>query len=369
MFKIRLRGSEPSTNNIMDDMKSLKPLETMSPPKFKEPKKEKERQSLLELSSVSLSDKLKEKKDKKGKKKSKWADIFSKYNPSTDNTTVDVSEVSLDEYVTMLERRNSDDYTDDDIVDEQRRGYDKLKRDDNIYKKEFAEELTLLYNLLNESTNFGKKLDRKFDSMENSKVRGTTKYSTDLAMSIISIKGNKLSILKEIASIKKIIADLKFKETKSKDEGAYSMDRLASSYLKGVMSQGRGDFVKNMGHGGFDDYGDRKEHITSSYLNEYEREDVDDIIANRLRNEGNPFRSEEGTLNIEMEKLGIKTMIKRNVESGEWYFINVDKDGNRVDGYPVPSTDRRIKWNDDNGTATDEWNGIYKVMNVYDSLY
>jgi hypothetical protein len=367
MFEIKYSNQDSSSdNNILDDMKSLKPLETLEPPKFKESKKPASN-SLVDLAGLSLSDKLKETSKKKKKKKSKWEETFAKYDPSRPESNEPNSEMSLEEYVRRLEKMESDEYGDDDIINEQRRGYDRLKREDNIYKKEFAEELTLLYGLLNESTHFGKKLDRKFDSMETSKVRGTTKFSTDLAMSIISVKGNKLAILKEIAAIKKTIADLKFKETKGKDESSYSMDRIASSYLKGIMTQGRGDFVKAVGYGGFDN--SPADHVTSTHLNEYEKEDIDDAIMSRLRNEGNPYRTEEGSLNIEMETLGIKTMIKYNIDNGDWYFFNVDRDGQIVEGYPLPSMDKKIKWSEDRRTATDDGNGFYKVLEVSGELF
>ena len=369
MIRIKYFDPDEPKKDIISGLKALAPVEPpIVPEEEKKPKKKKKEESIsAPLSELSLTSKIKE-KNKRKKSKSKWESIYSKYVPGNAPSAED-DEITLEEFVKRLEAAGDDEYDGDDIINEQSRGYGRLKKEENVYKKEFAEELTLLYNLLNESTHFGKKLDRKFDAMEGNKTRGINKFSNDLAMSIISVKGNKLSILKEIASIKKTIADLKFKESKGKEEGGGSMERLASSYLKGIMTQGRGDFIKNMGSAGYDDYTSEDDHVTSAHLNSYEQDDIDEVISRRLNDEGNPFRSKEGSLNIEMETLGIRTMIKYNLDTGEWYFFNVDRDGQRVDGYPLPSADKKIKWSEDYTSATDEWNGIYKVLSVTDEFF
>ena len=48
-----------------------------------------------------------------------------------------------------------------------KRSYDKYKEDENEFKKEFAEELTMLYDLLDDANKFNKKLLTVSDRDEN----------------------------------------------------------------------------------------------------------------------------------------------------------------------------------------------------------
>ena len=83
----------------------------------------------------------------------------------------------------------NNEYEDDvtgDIARKGKRSYNKLKDGDNKYKKEFAEELTMLNDLLDEVNKFGKSLDKKYESMSGSKTKGVSKYTNDLIQSIIT---------------------------------------------------------------------------------------------------------------------------------------------------------------------------------------
>jgi hypothetical protein len=363
MDEIFYSDSKKSKEEVLTDIKNLKPLGF----KINNISNEQKIQTPRDASFVDLL-----KNTKKSKNKNKKTDeifVLPQNNEFNSRPTLQ----SL--YTESLYSNDDDDEDDNDIIGEQRRGYGKLKKE-NSYKKEFAEELTLLYDLLHESKIFGKELEKIFKASSNSKVRGASKYMNDIASNIISVKNNKLSILKEISNIKKVIADLKLKETKGKSDSGEeaSAERIASNYLKSILSHGRNRFIQ--------DISDQREphELETSYhqydnshandIDDEEREDLDTEINDRLERDGNPYRSSEGSKYIEMENRGIQTMIEKNIDSGEWRFINVDRDMQKVNGFPLPNTNNvKMKFSDGSQYATDQWNHIYKIIEVIDDFY
>ena len=230
-----------------------------------------------------------------------------------------------------------DDDDGEEIIDEQKRNYKKLKKDENDFKKEFAEELTLLYKLLDETSQFGKSLEKDLSAIKGNKVRGVSKYTNDLAELVLSSKQNKLNILKEITGLKKTIADLKIKseaKAKANETGNNSPEYLASAYFKNILSHGRNNFINVMGADGSksddDDYDMMAERINAikndDYDDEYSNDDrYNAIIESRLENTINPYRSDDGNKYIEYEQRGVKLYVKKCVDTGEWEFVDIDK--------------------------------------------
>lgn len=270
--------------------------------------------------------------------------------------------------------------SDKDIIKEQKKGYKKLKKDENPYKKEFAEELTILYNLLDETGKFGKSLERDLAALKGSKARGVSKYTNDLAELILTSKNSKLSILKEISAIKKTVADLKLKadaKEKSKNsDNNNNPEYLASAYFKNIMNHGRSNFVSGFGTGGNDDaYNDPyEETITRLESNNIggniTNDDYDDytqIMMERLRTDGNGYRSEAGSKYIEYEPRGVQIYVKKCIDTGEWEFVALDKNNIQIDDYPLPTKRDagRMKFSDDGRYATDSKGRIYNLIEFY----
>lgn len=318
-------------------------------------------------------------KKKKGKKKKKIKnELIKNGKVIDDNVDEKETEMILDEDLIDVDNLLSDDEDDidDDIIDEQRHGYNKLKKESNPYKKEFAEELTLLYNLLDESSKFGKKLDKMFEGMEKSKTRGINKYVNDLILSILSSKSNKLQILKEISGVKKSIIDLKIKsDSKEKtNSGQQSSEMLASNYFKNVLKYGRNNFIRDFKNkDDYDDYDETDElinNIEKSKYEDYSDEEMDeynDIIDNRLDEEGNPYRSDEGSKYIEYEKRGVKIFIKKCIDTGDWEFVALDKYQQQIFDYPLPSRKSagKVKFSEDGKYCSDDKGRTYKVIEYY----
>jgi hypothetical protein len=223
-----------------------------------------------------------------------------------------------------------------------KRSYDKYKEDENEYKKEFAEELAMLYDLLDEANKFNKKLTKKYDAIEGSKAKGTSKYLNDLIESVLSSTTNRLQIIKEINSLKKNIQELKIKADGkyAKMGGDGSLEDSANSFFQNIMDVGRNNFVSALN-------GDPDIHYSNpEYSNDEDIEyanslpDAQDalheMINERLENEGGNRRSNEAEMYIIYENMKPEIKILRSAMDNTWEIIAVDKDGQRIVDYPVP---------------------------------
>ena len=164
---------------------------------------------------------------------------------------------------------------------------------------------------MDEVNKFNKELEKKYKSVEGSKTRGISKWTTELINSMLSAKTSKLQILKEISNIKKTIADLKIKQDgkKANIEGEKSVDLLASQYFQNVLKYGRNKFIQDLGSSRddedeIDDLLEQIEKNKMSYSSD-ELERIQSYIEERLETEGNPFRSEAGSKYIQYENRGV----------------------------------------------------------------
>ena len=253
-----------------------------------------------------------------------------------------------------------------------KRSYDKYKEDENIYKKEFAEELAMLYDLLDESNKFSKKLTKKYDNMEGSKAKGTSKYMNDLIESILMSNTNKLQIIKEINSLKKNIQELKIKADGkyAKMGGDGSLEDDANSFFQNIMGVGRNAFVSAL-NGDPDIHFSNPEYSSDEdieYVNSVPdaQDALHEMINDRLENEGFN-RSADADKYIIYENLKPELMIMYSVLDNTWEIIAVDKDGQRIIDYPVPTKKDlgKMKFSADKRFATDAYGRSYKVMEKY----
>lgn len=349
-------------SSLISDLKALTPfnVETSSETSFTDE---------MSLSKIVKENKKKKKEKKKGKKK-KRDDV-----ELLDDIDPDAEQSNDDEFffIDLEELEEKEEDIAGDIVGVQRKNYSNLKKEENPYKQEFAEELTLLYDLLEELTNYTKKLEKKYDVLDGAKTRGISKYTMDLATSILQGKTSKLQVIKEIASVKKTIADLKLKlDAKSKDNSSsMNADTLAASYLQNIIKHGRTSFVDALSKGGTQNYDDTPDvdiegWDTSGVLGEALQYDkYQDMIEERLSSETNRYRdSEDGDTYIRYENLGVKLYIKRCIDSGEWDIIALDKNKQQIFDYPIPDKDSlgKMKFSDDGTYASDKFGRSYKVI-------
>lgn len=367
-------------------LSGIRSLSKLAPVK-KQPEPVLDESEPLILSKIGK--KKKDKKNKKGKKglEMDYLSLGEVVNTSEDDTeddlidAIDNGDDNLLDIDALL--NEDDDQIEDGIIDEQRKSYGKLKNQENPYKKEFAEELTLLYNLLHEIDKFGKDLEKKYKQIENSKVRGASKYVNDLIISILTSKTSKLSVLKEISSIKKIVNDLKIKEDGKKSNNAEGANaqQIASTYLQNILKVGRSNFTRQLlgssSAGGIgesdndelDELVDEIESGSNSY-NESAMDAIQRKIEERLEIEGNPMRSEAGSRAIEYENRGVKIIVKKCTDTGEWEFVAVDRDNMIIHDYPVPDKGKvgKMKFSQDDRFATDGLGRTYKVQTYFSDM-
>jgi hypothetical protein len=346
-------GSNDEPKSIMDELKDLQTVDIHQDDSviFTTAKKKQKKDSDIEKTK-------KKKKKKKGSLKAISDDLdLLVYDDGIDKEVENI----IDLEAIMLDKEKADDES-DAIVSRGRKGYKKLKNGENIYKKEFAEEITLMYSLLDEINQYGKELEKELKSIKTSKVRGATKNTNDLATLVLNSKEARLRILKEIIATKKTCADLSIKESKdnkNKKGNGDNAEILAAKYFKNIISHGRTDFIDRFSD---DDDDDEPRRLSDRDEDEYDR-----VLEERLSYNGNPYRSEESDKYIEYENRGVQIRINKCIDTGEWEFVAIDKDNIRIDDYPLP--DRRIagkiKFSEDGEYATDKIGRIYKVMEYY----
>ena len=253
-----------------------------------------------------------------------------------------------------------------------KRSYDKYKEDENEFKKEFAEELTMLYDLLDDANKFSKKLNKKYDSIDGSKAKGTSKYLNDLIASVLTSNTNKLQIIKEITNLKKTIQELKIKADGkyAKAGGDGTLEDQTNSFFSNIMNVGRNNFVSALN-------GDPDIHFMNpDYSNDDDieyanslpdaQDAIHEMINERLSNEGNG-RSIEAEKYIIYENLKPELVIMYSVLDNSWEMIAQDKDGQRIIDYPVPTKKElgKMKFSSDRKFATDSYGRSYKVIEKY----
>ena len=96
------------------------------------------------------------------------------------------------------------------------------------------------------------------------------------------------------------------------------------------------------------------------------QEDLHNKINERLMNEESN-RSAEADKYIIYENLKPEYVIMFNVMDNTWEVVAIDKDGQRIPDYPVPTRKElgKVKFSHDNRYATDAYGRTYKVMEKY----
>ena len=280
-----------------------------------------------------------------------------------------------DDFYQAIDNWDNGEYVEEPLDKYSRKGkrsYDKYKEDENEYKKEFAEELAMLYDLLDEANKFNKKLNKKYDSIDGNKAKGTSKYLNDLIESMLSSTTTRLQIIKEINSLKKNIQELKIKSDskygKIGNDGTLEED--ANSFFQNIMGVGRNNFVSALNgdpdiHFSNPDYSNDDDIEYANSLPDA-HEALHEMINERLENEG-AARSIEAEKYIIYENMKPELIVTYSVVNNTWEMVAVDKDGQIIQGFPVPSKKDlgKMKFSQDKKFATDAYGRSYKVVEKY----
>ena len=248
----------------------------------------------------------------------------------------------------------------DYIIGKKKKGGKKKEKDKGkiiSHKKDFDAEMSLLKDLYKDQSNFVDSLQKKYDQLDNMKssVRGVGKFTTDLIMSLNSARTLNSSILNNIISLKKTIADLDFKERKEfggsgSGEGMNAAN-YASNYLKQIISAGRNNIgASQESYDSFDDLDD------------------DDGIASSISDAlGDIEREEEVNKYLKYENRFVKVKVIWHTGyagddfTKQYDFIAVDADNNVVSDYPVPLKTSMIP-NFSTQSCTDKYGTKYDMI-------
>lgn len=366
-IEIYTDDSPQSLPSMIDEMKQL----TSTKPKKKNTAVDYDEPVIMSKITTKKKDK---KKKRKGRTLSDDAtfESLSIDDDTTDDSNNEVDDNALLDIEAVLMEEDEEEDIEGDLTSKGKGGYHELKKHKNNFKKEFAEELTLLYSLLDETSKFGKSLEKDLEALKGSKVRGVSKYTNELAQLILNVKGTKLSIVKEINSTKKTVADLTMKsEAKTKDnDNKNSPEHLASAYFKNILTHGRTNFIDTIAGGTSYAQDDLESVVNEIESNDGSSDDEDEytrILTERLEANGNPNRSLAGSKYIEYENMGVKINVRKCIDTGEWEFVAIDKYKQRVDDYPVPTKREagRMKFSSDGEYATDSKGRIYNVIEYF----
>lgn len=260
------------------------------------------------------------------------------------------------------------------IIKKGKRTYNNCSKDEeNEFKKEFKEELTMLYDLLDDSNKFNKKLIKKYDNIDGSKAKGTSKYLNDLIASILTSNTNKLQIIKEITNLKKTIQELKIKADGKKGSSDNStIEGQANNFFKDIMNVGRNNFISALNNDPDSqftepEYSNDNDIEYANALPEVQ-EEIHSRINERLNNEdNNTKRSIEADKYIMYENLKPELCVLFNNLDNTWEMVAMDKDGQRIIDYPVPTRKElgKVKFSSDRRFMTDGYGRSYKCIEKY----
>ena len=249
----------------------------------------------------------------------------------------------------------------DDIILTERKRYKQKGKDD--FEDDFSQVLALLYDNLKKSEQLDRDLDKLVKPALSSRTRQMSKYVTELISAKISNNSNSLSIIKEISATRKKIADLRMAEAKNNkqaDFGENNPDLIAGAFFDRISSMGRNNFMNSVNTAQDVDY---QLVENDNYFDNTDDENLPDFDIDSVLAERDTGRSEEEELKIKFEKLNPKIVIIRDIEDGTWDFAALDKNGDTIEGYPLPDKNRvgRITFSYDGSTATDDQGQTYKV--------
>lgn len=249
------------------------------------------------------------------------------------------------------------------------------KPKDENYETRFREEQSQLNKVLKDAEDVYTASKEIFDTLKDSKARGTSKMLTDVMSNLNSANTTRLQIIKEKSNLKKNIAELKLKQKQMKDKEETDNNNLmaeefGSKYLTDLYSsQGNRTNVINAINNAQSSNYDPNEVILPSnfedesgtYDIEYD-EDADDIISKRVKN--STVRSDEVEANIKYEHLEPETCIKV-LPDNTYEVYCIDKFGNPMpDDYPVPTPEMigKLTYKFDSNIATDSTGRIYRMI-------
>lgn len=246
----------------------------------------------------------------------------------------------------------------DDLFGESSGGKKKKKKKKNKdgpidHSDDFEKEISLLQDILRDQTKLSDSLQETYNTLnrQKSNARGVGKFTTDLISTLNTSRSLCKDTVKEIAGIKKTIAELNMKERDKFGamNGADSEDmgQFASSYLKKIMGA-NSDLSGGSNEFGIDDVDSADDFFTDMDFNMRSSEDFVDRSSDA-----------EKYLKYENQKVTVKVLFDEENDTKE--FVAINEDGEVVDDYPLPTTINTLSINRSTGIATDKFGQKFNV--------
>ena len=311
-----------------------------------------------DLESISNSQLFVYDKKKKKKKKKKDSDVLELIRGETHayaikNGDEEQQVEDLEDLCEILENSDPEDFSTGII----RANKTAKKNNENEFRKEFNDDIALLYDLLESLKSLDNDLSAKFDQAAGKNVRGVSKYIIDLAAQLLNCKSNQANVIRQITMIKESAEKLKISNDKNHpDNAGNNIEFTASAILNKIMTGGRKNFIDQLDGGSYSISGD----MQPSYDDEFVDQLTDGLSG--IENE----QSEELNKYVKYQSLEPKILIEKNIDSGDWRFIAMGKDEQEITDYPLPEKDDSgITFTDDGEYGTDKYGRRYKVISTF----
>ena len=224
----------------------------------------------------------------------------------------------------------------------------KEKEGPKDYYDDFAPEIGLMRNMLEDATKFTDSLQKRYYALESTKssARGVGKFTTDLISSINQARSVSSQLLNNITSLKKSIADLNMKERKeaaaANGGDGEDLSNFSASFLRKLIQQDRSDAAM---------YGDA---VPISG----DEDDIFDNISELLADNG---RSDEVDKYLKYENRNVELVAYVDPDTDAYEIKAIAEDGEELYDYPIPEVER-MDINHSTEIATDEYHTRYRII-------
>lgn len=226
----------------------------------------------------------------------------------------------------------------------------------------FAPQETKLNGLVNMINRDINTIEEDLRDMRMSRTRNF-KYIGELTDVKSTLYNSEMAAIKELNQIKKMQFELKQKQ-KAAEAGTNDSSLAAQAVIQSMFGMGHETLLNGVGgragtSGSYeDDYSDYDEYesATSSAADSV-KETIIDASDNDDGSDGAKF--------LKYENLGVEYVLEEDDE-GHTNIYAEDKNGNRVDDYPLPSDPSTLSFerNERGGYATDQFARKYKLRHI-----
>ena len=224
----------------------------------------------------------------------------------------------------------------------------KEKEGPKDYYDDFAPEIGLMRNMLEDATKFTDSLQKRYYALESTKssARGVGKFTTDLISSINQSRSVSSQLLNNITNLKKSIADLNRKERKeaaaANGGDGEDLSNFSAAFLRKLIQQDRSDAAM---------YGDA---VPISG----DEDDIFDNISELLADNG---RSDEVDKYLKYENRNVELVAYVDPDTDAYEIKAIAEDGEELYDYPIPEVER-MDINHSTEIATDEYHTRYRII-------